>query len=56
VDIAPDGRLVSALILLLGACEQASQELDRADVDADGLAAELEALSVRLRDLLVKIA
>jgi hypothetical protein len=30
-------------------------ELDRADVQVDGLAAELEALSARLRDLLVKI-
>jgi len=56
VDIAPDGRLVTALIFLLAVCEQAAHELERADVAVDCLAGELEALSARLRDSLRKIA
>lgn len=54
--MALDSRLAPALILLLGACDQVTQELDRADVQVEGLAAELEALSARLRDLLVEVA
>lgn len=44
------------LILLVGACEQAAHELEQADAQFEGLAEDLEALSARLRDLLVKIA
>lgn len=54
VDIATDHELVPVLILLLAACEQASEELDRADVAGDGLAEEIKVLSVRLHDLLAR--
>jgi hypothetical protein len=54
--MASDGRLVTALILLLAACDQAAHELERADEAVDGLAGELVALSARLRDSLRKIA
>jgi hypothetical protein len=37
-------------MLLLATCEQTRKELDRADVAVDGLGAELETLSSRLRD------
>lgn len=52
VDIAGNDGLVTALILLLAACEQAAQELGHSEVAVDGLGAELEALGGRLRDLL----
>ena len=53
--MAPDGRLVPALILLLAACDQASDELAQADTAADGLAAEIRSLSARLNDVLAAI-
>jgi hypothetical protein len=53
-NIASDGGLVPALILLLAACEQARHELDQAGVVADGLREELNTLSVRLQDVLVE--
>jgi len=53
-NIASNGRVVQALILLLAACEQASHELDQAGVVADGLREELNTLSVRLQDVLVR--
>jgi hypothetical protein len=53
-NIASNGRVVQALILLLAACEQARHELDQADVVADGLREELNTLSVRLQDVLVQ--
>lgn len=40
------------MILLLAACEQAAEELDRAKFAADGLADDLKSLGARLRDLL----
>jgi hypothetical protein len=51
--MATDSDLVPALILLLAACEKASEELARADVTVDGLAEEIRGLSVRLHDVLV---
>jgi hypothetical protein len=48
-----DSELVPALILLLAACEKASEELDRSDVTVDGLADEIRGLSVRLDDVLI---
>jgi len=52
VDIATDSRVVPALILLLAACDQAAEELERADIAVDGLAGEIKTLSARVRDLL----
>lgn len=40
------------MILLLAACEQANHELDQAAVPLDGLGQQVEALGVRLRDVL----
>lgn len=54
--MAPDGRLVSALILLLAACDQASEELAQADAAADGLASEIRSLSARLNEVLAGIS
>lgn len=56
VDIASDGRLIPALILLLAACEQATEELQQADLAVEGLGAEIRTLSTRLRDLLATVA
>lgn len=53
-DIAHHRELAAALMLLVAACEQAAEELGRADVTVDGLAAELETLSVRLRSVLAQ--
>jgi hypothetical protein len=53
-NIASNGRVVQALILLLAACQQARHELDQADVVADGLREELNTLSIRLQDVLVQ--
>jgi hypothetical protein len=51
-NIASDGTVVRALILLLAACEQARLDLDQSEVVIDGLGEELATLSVRLHDLL----
>ena len=51
-DFASDDNVHRALILLLAACEQAIHELDQADMAVNGLGAELETLSGRLRDVL----
>ena len=47
-----DGRLFQAMTLLLAACEQTAYELDQAEVGIGGLGVELQALSVRLHDVL----
>jgi hypothetical protein len=39
-------------MLLLAACEQATDELKHADVELDGLGDDLESLRSRLHDLL----
>jgi hypothetical protein len=48
--MATDSELVPALILLLAACEKASEELDGADGLVHGLSEEIRVLSVRVRD------
>jgi hypothetical protein len=45
-------KMTAALTLLLAACEQATHELKKTDVELDGLVVDLESLSSRLHDLL----
>jgi hypothetical protein len=52
IDITSDDKLVRTLILLLAACERATQELKQTEVELDGLGGDLESLSSRLHELL----